>query len=232
MAETMTCPLCGKEHPIGTTWCVEQWAEIPTSPAEPASAVARCPFGDHLHDPAATYCEELSAVLPDGWALPRHPAEPAAIPQTEVEAEVSCPNCGDHGLAGSECRQCGGLIPNVAPIPARAAAGGRSAFVVLPSGRRVALPANRDIAIGRESELDEVRADLEPFDAVSRTHCVVRFDPVSNTLTVADPGSLNHTWVGSDPRALQPGERRSVSLPVRLRLGQHLAVSIAGDGPR
>jgi len=71
ITETMTCPLCGLEHPIGTTYCPFMYADIPVN------------------------------VLPD--------AKSATVNSNEV---VACPICGDSGQVGTDCRQCGELLPD------------------------------------------------------------------------------------------------------------------------
>ncbi|MDR1428110.1 MAG: hypothetical protein LBJ08_10225, partial [Bifidobacteriaceae bacterium] len=39
MVDMLTCPLCGGEHPLGTTWCPVLLAEIPAgASAAPAQA--------------------------------------------------------------------------------------------------------------------------------------------------------------------------------------------------
>ena len=192
----MTCPLCGGQHPEGTTWCPTLWAEIP--PDEP----------------------------------PDEPIEPAVEPAVAQEcpdddAQVTCPGCGDQGHPGQECRQCGQTIPG--GVVRTAPVAGQTATVLLPSGDRTPIPRGREVTIGRNSELPGIRQGLEPFDAVSRRHCYVTVDPTGASVTVRDPGSANHTWVGDDPTRLGDDEQRTVPLPVRLRLGQHLSITISGE---
>ena len=192
MVEHMTCPWGPHTHPVGTTWCMEMFAEIPAP-----DALATRPIPRPVDPPVV---ESL-------------PPAPRSLPEP-----VSCPNCGDRGTPGEECRQCFTIIPGPGP--------GGPAVLVLPSGTVVRVPRDRQLTIGRESEVDAVSTALDPFDGVSRRHCLVTIDPVRDEITVRDPGSLNRTWLGDDPREIGPQEARVVALPALLRLGRNLTIRI------
>lgn len=225
MADTMTCPLCGQEHPASTTYCPHHWAEIPaatpehaeTEPAVQEQRTAACPLGDHEHPVTETYCDESFSTLPVNWATPA-----TAPPPAQSMGGVTCADCGFDGTPGTECLQCGMELPQ----PSAA----QTASLLLPSGDAVPIPRGRDVVIGRQSDIDGIRHGLEPFDAVSRRHCYVSISSAGDDLTVRDPGSANHTWVGDNPEHVEPDEIRSASLPVRLRLGQHVSVTISAGG--
>lgn len=102
--------------------------------------------------------------------------------------------------------------------------------MLLPSGARVSVPAGREIIVGRQSDIPEIRQGLEPFDVVSRRHCFITIALEGDRVSVRDPGSVNHTWVGDDPAEVRPDETRIVPLPVRLRLGQHLSITVSAQG--
>lgn len=193
MANTMTCPLCRREHPASTTYCPNYWAEIPAAPPEPPRT-------------------ESAMITPTAPAL------------ASSAERVTCPECGFTGTPGAECPQCGfHELPRDSSM--------RTASFQLPSGQVVSIPRGRDVVIGRQSDIAGIRHGLEPFDAVSRRHCCVSISPAGDKVTVRDPGSANHTWVGDDPAHVEPDEIRVASLPVRLRLGQHVTVTISGGGP-
>jgi pSer/pThr/pTyr-binding forkhead associated (FHA) protein len=102
--------------------------------------------------------------------------------------------------------------------------------LLLPSGQRASIPRGQEITIGRQSEIPEVRAGLEPFDVVGRRHCYITVGLGRDKAIVRDPGSTNGTWVGDNPRQVSEQEQRSVELPTRIRLGQHLSITITTGG--
>jgi hypothetical protein len=139
----------------------------------------------------------------------------------ESQDPVICPNCGDRGYPGDECRQCGQIIPAVKST------GDGHIIALMPSGNRVNIPCGREVAIGRESDVSKVCRLLEDFDAVSRLHCYVRVDFAGTCITVRDPGSTNRTWVGDDPLPLQADELRTTKLPTRVRLGKSVFIEFS-----
>jgi len=186
------------------------------------AAMMTCPLCGQQHPETSTYCTTLWTEIPA-------PAEPVeAEPDTEELDPsidiVTCPECGDQGTAGTECRQCGKPLPVARPLTARAGT------MLLPSGARVSVPAGREIIVGRQSDIPEIRQGLEPFDVVSRRHCFITIALEGDRVSVRDPGSVNHTWVGDDPAEVRPDETRIVPLPVRLRLGQHLSITVSAQG--
>ena len=219
MAEVMTCPLCGHEHPGGTTWCMELFAEIPVpKPDPPVDASDKAIQDEHSDGDAQAIQATQSASRP----TPNSPAGVAA-------GTAVCGSCGDTGVPGEECRQCGRIIrPPVSTVGVGASA--RVSVLLLPSGLGVRLPRGREVVIGRQSELVEIRDALDSFDAVSRQHCYITVHPVRDEVLVRDPASLNRTWVGDDPREVGKSEDRVAQLPVRLRLGRHLSVVIGLEG--
>ena len=220
MADVMTCPLCGHEHPTGTTWCMELFAEIPVAnPEPPVDASDKViPAAGGGFDAQATRAT-ISAS--------RHTANsPAGI----AVGTAACSNCGDIGLPGEECRQCGQTIRRPFATVAVGGASARASVLLLPSGSCTKLPRGREVVIGRQSELAEIRDALDSFDGVSRQHCYITVHPVRDEVVVRDPESLNRTWVGDDPREVGRTEDRVAPLPVRLRLGRHLSVVVGLEG--
>lgn len=200
MADTVTCPACGQQHAVGTTWCPVMFVDVSELRDEPAPPAP---------DPAP---------------------EPAAPPTRAPVADaglVECPVCGARGQAGQPCPQCMEVIPR--PVaPARAS----QAVVVLPSLRGVAIPRGREIVVGRQSDIPEIRAGLAGFDGVSRRHCYVTVDATREVVTIRDPDSMNRTWVGDDEREIGANERRVADLPARLRLGRTAYLTITTEGVR
>ena len=239
MADSMICPLCGMEHPLGTTWCPERLAWIPVSSTDENQQT-----------------DSLSSPVIENKSI-----------ASNTTAEISqCPNCGYPGQAGEVCIGCNEIVPNAiytqadtrqnqtngdtnylsVPLQARAEAilqgvGAeqdhtahievaqiKKVSLHLPNGQQVGLPRGREIVIGRQSEISEISESLAPLDShVSRRHCYVTIDPVQSQVTIRDPGSTNHTWVGDDPQELASTEQRTVNLPIRIRLGQYIGVYIA-----
>lgn len=191
-----------------------------------------CPLCRGKHPLGTTWCSTMFAEitqpvplsgtesLAPAELLPVEPAESAAADESP---EAVCGRCGDIGPVGEACRQCGSVISGSRPV----GAAGQTAMV-LPSGVRVPLPKGLEIAVGRGSELAELRSALAAFDAVSRQHFLLIVDPARARVAVRDPGSTNGTWVGDDPRRVQPGEVRYADLPVRIRLGQETIILIEG----
>lgn len=185
MADTMTCPLCGRDHPAGTTYCDETWAEIPVDPP------------------------------PEGTTAP----EPRSARPSATQPPLTCPSCGDTGPAGSECRQCG------EPLPSAPTASGQP-FLEMPSGQRITIPSGEDVVIGRESNVPELSAALAAFDQVSRRHCLVTVDAQFRTVSLRDLGSTNRTWADGASKPLSERDPHQASLPVRIRLGRELSITV------
>lgn len=220
MADVITCPLCGKVHPAGTTWCMTLFAEIPPQRSDPPAQAT----GEGSN-------ADVSGVEPATTPRTSPSLPPAPEPPTEISAgRAVCSDCGDSGRPGEECRQCGHVIPSSASSVVTSVRSARAVVLTLPSGSYTQLPRGREIGIGRQSELGEIRAALTAFDAVSRQHCYVTVHPHRDEVTVRDPDSLNRTWVGADPREVGRQENRVAPLPVRLRLGHDLSIMIGLDG--
>lgn len=228
MADQVTCPLCGL-HPVSDDYCPTLLTEIPpgllsadsggSSPDEPslgaASPGADSP-GEPPRDDSARRADDTRIQEPPA----RGPAAPAGPAPARAPADRAvCPVCGCPGSPGEECMQCGRALP-----PPAAAAG---TALVLPSGDRVSIPRGRELVVGRLSDTPGIRRALHDYDAVSRRHCLITVEPDGARVRVRDPGSANGTWLGDDPAQIRPGETRTAALPVRLRLGLNLSITIS-----
>lgn len=228
MADQVTCPLCGL-HPVSDDYCPTLLTEIPpgllsadsggSSPDEPslgaASPGADSP-GEPPRDDSARRADDTRIQEPPA----RGPAAPAGPAPARAPAERAvCPVCGCPGSPGEECMQCGRALP-----PPAAGAG---TALVLPSGDRVSIPRGRELVVGRLSDTPGIRRALHDYDAVSRRHCLITVEPDGARVRVRDPGSANGTWLGDDPAQIRPGETRTAALPVRLRLGLNLSITIS-----
>ena len=218
MADQVTCPLCGL-HPVSDDYCPTLLTEIPpslfsadseeSSPDEP-------PHDDSARRADDTRIQGSPARGPAAPAAPAPAREP--VEQTPAERAV-CFVCGCPGSPGEECMQCGQTLPSPAA--------GASTALVLPSGDRVSIPRGRELVVGRLSDTPGIRRALHDYDAVSRRHCLITVTPDGARVRVRDPGSANGTWLGDDPAQIRPGETRTAALPVRLRLGLHLSITIS-----
>ena len=222
MADQVTCPLCGL-HPVSDDYCPTLLTEIPPSrlsadpgaPSEPPSP------DEPPHDDSARRADDTRIQEPParGPAAPAGPA-PAREPAEQTPAERAvCSVCGCPGSPGEECMQCGQALPPPAA--------GVNTALVLPSGDRVSIPRGRELVVGRLSDTPGIRRALHDYDAVSRRHCLITVTSDGARVRVRDPGSANGTWLGDDPAQIRPGETRTAVLPVRLRLGLHLSITIS-----
>lgn len=191
-----------------------------------------CPLCDQQHPAATTYCTTLWTPIPSavGPSTSDSSADdvvtddsPGLVTTPKSTSLVTCATCGDQGHPGQRCRQC------FDPLPAAQPAAIDSAVVVLPSGTRIRIPCGQEVLIGRHSDVPLIRQGLESFDAVGRRHCYVTVSGAGE-VSVRDPGSTNGTWVGDDSRQVLPDETRTVRLPARVRLGQHLSITFAAEG--
>jgi ribosomal protein L32 len=201
MADTMTCPLCGQEHPVGTTYCPNAWADIPVPGPAPD-------------------CEAEEG----GSCEPEQESEGINTDGAVDRLLVVCPDCGDEGLPGSVCRQCGQTLPQ---------AGSRCARTVclrMPDGVSVPVPCGQEILIGRDSEIAAIKRFLEPYKVVSHRHCYLTILPDGQSVIIRDPISTNGTWVGDNPDRIRPDEQRQARLPAQIRLGLRLHVTVGSDG--
>lgn len=180
--------------------------------------LTQCPFCCERHPVATAYCPVMLTPLPRDAP---DDSDRVPVPDPPVVLSGTCSNCGDAGSTGRACRQCG------SPLTERPV-GHRRASLYLPSGGRVALPTAKPVMLGRRSEIPEIRAALDPFDAVSRRHCSITVDGDRGVVTVRDEGSTNHTWVGDDE--LHEGDLLTVPLPVSIRFGRHLSVTVDWEG--
>jgi NADPH-dependent ferric siderophore reductase len=100
----------------------------------------------------------------------------------------------------------------------------------MPTGECIPLVPGSQVLIGRDSNVPEIKAALERFDAVSRKHCYVKISEDGKSITVNDPGSTNHTWLDSDTEYLRTDEHRNADLPVNIHLGRNLAIAFKLGG--
>lgn len=109
MADSMTCPACMQQHPVGTTWCPIMYTDI-------------------------TSIREAPELSPDMSSSER--SEPAS---QSVDSNATCPNCGASGRGGSPCIQCFELIPSMAPATAGAVFAVLPSYraVPFPRGREI-----------------------------------------------------------------------------------------------
>lgn len=188
-----------------------------------------CPLCHQEHPAGTTWCptlfQDISHLLQTAApAEPPLPPAPSPPPPSDETGQVECPECGALGRPGESCPQCTQIIP--APVPIHL----EQVYLVLPSLRAVAIPRGQEIILGRQSDLADVRAGLEPFDGVSRQHCYLTIASDRDIATIRDPKSLNRTWVGDNEREIGENERREVALPVRIRLGQTAYLTITPEG--
>jgi hypothetical protein len=180
--------------------------------------VMTCPYCGEEYPAGTDYCSKCFTYIS------LSPSEPEGQEEDGARLSVTCPQCGDIGHPGEECRQCGATFPLLQSVAQR------TVSLCLPSGTRLRIPCDQEILIGRQSNVLEIKQALESFDVVSRKHCSILVTGDGSQMTVRDHGSSNHTWVGDDPVELGPNEQRRVSLPVRIRLGQRLFISIGEEG--
>lgn len=64
MGEAMTCPLCGRTHPEGTTFCDVMWADIPQTPIgrEPDEERGETPCQGDAEEPSSGRCPACGAA--------------------------------------------------------------------------------------------------------------------------------------------------------------------------
>lgn len=193
-----------------------------------------CPACKQPHPVGTTWCPVMFCEIPQVRDEPDRLEPPApddvAGPPQEHEADLGrgeCPTCGANGPIGQPCPQCLDVIPRPG-----ARLRPRQVYIVLPSFRGVAVPRGREIVIGRQSDIPEIREELEAFDAVSRQHCFVTVDAARDIASVRDPNSTNGTWVGDDEVEIGAEELRASPLPTRIRLGQAAYLTITTEGAR
>ena len=182
-----------------------------------------CPICRQELPAGETFCRRcMSDVLDHSPSVSEPEVSESTDAGTSGATDVTCQNCGDRGQPGQECRQCRQIL--LVPITSRAA----SVRLLFPSGAEATIPTDTEVMIGRQSEIPAVRQTLASFDVVSRVHCYLTVDSTANQITVRDPGSANHTWVGDDPLEVGTDEFRVAPLPSRIRLGRSLAITISG----
>lgn len=198
MADISACPLCG-QHPAADGYCTIRRALIP-----------------RLRRPGRP-CDELTVELSTA-GIPA--TEPATIRLPDGLA--ACTVCGHLASRFEACPRCGSLPPASQQVTAR------HVLLVLPGGAQVSIPCGQEIVIGRNSDHPSIRHHLAPFDVVSRRHCLVVVDISGAKATIRDLGSANGTWINAEPARLGSNENRTAPLPVQLRLGRQLFITIGG----
>ncbi len=111
MADSMTCPACRQQHPVGTSWCPVMYTDI-TSIRD-------------VTEPTV----DISSPERSAHASPN------------ADQPVTCPNCGASGRSGSPCVQCLEVIANPARATASSVFAVFPSYraVMLPRGREVVL---------------------------------------------------------------------------------------------
>jgi predicted RNA-binding Zn-ribbon protein involved in translation (DUF1610 family) len=172
------------------------------------------------------YCG-ICGVISTDFVEAEAPPPPPEPPETEAPSPPpeplesddlqKCLSCGAKGHPGEECPQCSEIIP--------IKSNGTKQFIVaqMPLGELITIPCEQEVIIGRNSgnpEIDKALSSPDFNDEVSRKHCYVKINAEGTLITVRDPGSTNHTWVGDDPNFLRVGDLVCVSLPISVRLGK------------
>ncbi len=151
MAE-MKCPTCGRTWP--DNYCGFCASVIPDSEPELEEVQADAAQGDSESD-----------VSPDGMPVSPDAAAPSESKQwweqtddSEESQNVRCTTCGMPGKPGSECPQCGAMLPMAASAPAQTPARDCSAMqaqACAPAQSSTVVPA---ISLSPEATRREVSA--------------------------------------------------------------------------
>jgi hypothetical protein len=172
--------------------------------------------------------------------------KPSPIKPLRQEAEgswVECPHCGKKNRAQDVfCYSCGQMFDDVrsrhstkhfAPASGEMFNDeyyGEDSMLVLKSRdnsvRFELRPQmrNREMVIGRSTESDAMRPDIDLAQAnaaelgVSRLHIALNYDKSTNTIQIYDLGSANGTFVNG--QKLHPTERRVLRHADELRMGR------------
>ena len=173
----------------------------------------QCPSCGGEHPVGTTYCSVFHEDLTNIEEAINRESEgsPCEFGSSDEEVEYGdlCPSCGYHEWRPEElCPAC--MSPAVMRI-----------YLQFSSGRKVYIPRNQFITIGRESEVSAIRDELRYFDTISRQHCQISLSLDQNEMTIRDLGSTNHTWLGDGERELLYDEEKTASLPVDIHLGRH-----------
>lgn len=127
-----------------------------------------------------------------------------------------CPGCGTFWGSSAQLEQAQRLV--VIPVASQGVPPARMACIAV-GGNILAIPANTEIVLGRESDWKQI---VEIFEAqsegsakgVSRKHAAVTV--VGDKARIVDLGSTNGTWVGGRDVSGNPVVR---SLPTTFMLG-------------
>mgnify|MGYP005842586179 CR=1 FL=1 len=195
-----------------------------------------------LPQPASPSVSQGTGVLES----PVHPSmeEPPSPPPRDET--FYCPSCGRANRLGEAyCYSCGALLNvtsletrNLDPITSELQQVGQSHFGrstelllhVRGADRPFAVPIRQklELTLGRNSLTAATKPDIDlsPFQAVdygvSRLHARLRYQ--DDTITIADLGSVNHTYVNG--QRLHPHEVRVLRDGDEIRLGR-LAIQVA-----
>ena len=187
-----------------------------------------CPLCGGMHPEGTTFCDIMWGEIPQESRddLAAEEADLRLQSDTSEHEEVGrCPSCGAFGTPGEECWQCGSVIE-----PADGEGRRRRVVLRLDDGPIAALEPDKTIVIGRESEAREISDMLASYDVVSRRHCAIRVSQDATMVTITDCGSTNGTFVGPDAERLNRDVACTAKLPVRIRLGSCVGITLDLEG--
>lgn len=145
------------------------------------------------------------------------PDAPPSGPSPSAPRQCTEPTCVFQVLPGqSSCM--GGH--RMAPQPSSDSSETSTAIALLPDGQRIALAPGVPVELGRQSSHPQVRDALLHHDVVSRRHAVVTLNGA--VLTIRHLGTTNPTFANDQ----QVTHESRVPLPVRIRLGETVAIEI------
>lgn len=179
--------------------------------------------------PGAAFCVRCTSSVAQAeptvaTALADEPSDDDDISPAAPDPLPSCPQCGEASPRGAQrCLSCFAPL-SVPPAPPTGFAG--AVAVSFPWGAR-RLHEGERMLVGRAYESEVVR-EVTPFPDVSRHHAelVVR----DGALVVRDLGSTNGTY--RNGTRLAPDVEAIVSSGDRLRFGQTLVATVAGEADR
>lgn len=187
-----------------------------------------CPLCGGAHPEGTTFCDVM-------WGeIPQESEDEAPIEGVDANTQDDgqqiaeagrCPSCGAVGHPGDECWQCGSTIERSACEEQR-----RSVVLRVEGGRPFALEPGKTIVIGREGDTREISEKLTDYDVVSRRHCSIRLSQDSTMVTITDCGSTNGTFIGPDAERLDRDMTCTARLPVQIRLGSCVGITLEVEG--
>ena len=183
-----------------------------------------CPLCGGTHPEGTTFCNVMWGEIPQeprDDVLAEDTVDQQQSGEPERDETGRCPACGAAGTPGDECWQCGGTIE-----PAGREGRCGKAVLRLDDGPSAAIEPDKTIVVGREGDLREISDMLASYDVVSRKHCTIRLSRDATMATIADCGSTNGTFVGPDAERLGRDVACTAKLPVRIRLGSCVGITL------